>query len=129
MDESQRSPVWGFVDGSISVSGSMLLAALIRSCQWCEGIWLLGFLKELSEQDTGLVVVATLLLFPTAIAVYGGIRMWFAAKEAVEKKARAKGRDDERERIRRLLKEDGMPDEKINRILTGQSASSPPPSP
>ena len=131
----------------------MLLAVLISNCQWCEGIWLLGSLKELSQHDTGLVVVATLLLFPTAIVVYGGLKVWFAAKEAVEKKARARGRaegigeglekgraeglaegqqkgqQDERERIGRLLKESGMPDESIARILAGQPAApqSPPP--
>lgn len=92
MNENQRSIIWGFVDGSISISGSMLLAVLISACQSCGGIWPLAFLKELSEKNTGLVVVATLLLFPTAVAVYGGLKMWFAAKEAVEKKAMAKGR-------------------------------------
>ena len=92
MNENQRSIIWGFVDGSISISGSMLLAVLISHCQSCGGIWPLAFLQELSEKNTGLVVVATLLLFPTAVAVYGGLKMWFAAKEAVEKKAMAKGR-------------------------------------
>ena len=142
---------------SVTDEGSMLLAVLISNCQWCEGIWLLGSLKKLSQQDTGLIAVATLLLFPTAIVVYGGLKVWFAAKEAVEKKAmargraegigeglekgRAEGRDEglaecreegqqeERERIGRLLKESGMPDESIARILAGQPAAPPPQSP
>ena len=74
----------------------MLLAVLISNCQWCEGIWLLGSLKKLSQQDTGLIAVATLLLFPTAVIVYGGLKVWFAAKEAVEKKAMARGRAEGR---------------------------------
>ncbi len=49
MDEERRGPVWGFADGSLPVSGSMLLAVLINYCQSCNGIWLLGFLKELTS--------------------------------------------------------------------------------
>ena len=93
MDDSIRSPVWGFVDGAISVSGSMLLAVLVNACDSCGGIWLIGLLKGLSDKDAGLIVVATLLLFPTAVVTYGGLRMWFAAKEAVEKKAMERGRE------------------------------------
>ena len=103
MDDSTRSPVWGFVDGAISVSGSMLLAALVNACDSCGGIPLIGLLKGLSDKDAGLIVVATLLLFPTAVVTYGGLRMWFAAKEAVEKKAMERGQQRERERIGRAL--------------------------
>ena len=135
MNENQRSIIWGFVDGSISISGSMLLAVLISHCQSCGEIWPLAFLQELSEKNTGLVVVATLLLFPTAVAVYGGLKMWFAAKEAVEKKAMAKGRAEalqgERERVRQMLTQElaqlgiSVPEESITRILTGQPAAPP----
>ena len=131
MNENQRSIIWGFVDGSISISGSMLLAVLISHCQSCGGIWPLAFLQELSEKNTGLVVVATLLLFPTAVAVYGGLKMWFAAKEAVEKKARQKGREEERERLGQALAQEltqlgiSMPLESLTRILTGQPAAAP----
>ena len=141
MDDSGRSPVWGFVDGAISVSGSMLLAALVNACDSCGGIWLIGSLKGLSDKDAGLIVVATLLLFPTAVVTYGGLRMWFAAKEAVEKKAMERGREqgleqgreqgleqghqEERERVRRSMKERGIPDEEIAQILADKPA--PPP--
>ena len=97
MDDSTRSPVWGFVDGAISVSGSMLLSVLVNACDSCGGIWLIGLLKGLSDKDAGLIVVATLLLFPTAVVTYGGLKMWFAAKEAVEKKAMEQGREQGRE--------------------------------
>ena len=147
MDDSTRSPVWGFVDGAISVSGSMLLAVLVNACDSCGGIWLIGLLKGLSDKDAGLIVVATLLLFPTAVVTYGGLRMWFAAKEAVEKKAMEKGREqgleqgleqgreqglerghrEERERVRRSMKERGMPDEEIAQILADKPAPAPPP--
>ena len=88
MEEDRRPPTWGFADGSLSVSGSMLLAVLINYCQSCDGIWLIGFLKELSDKSAGLIVVATLLLFPTAVAVYGGVHLFFAAKEAFERRQR-----------------------------------------
>ena len=131
MEEARRSPIWGFVDGSISVSGSMLLAVLIHHCQSCNGIWLIGFVKELTDKSAGLIVVATLLLFPTAVAVYGGVHLFFAAKEAVEKREREKGRKEERERIRQaivqVLEERGilLPDEEIARILDGKPTSPP----
>ena len=47
--------------------------------------------------------------------------MWFAAKEAVEKKAMERGLErghqEERERVRRSMKERGMLDEEIAQIL------------
>ena len=51
MEEDRRGLIWGFVDGSISVSGSMLLAVLINYCQSCNGVWFLGFLKELTDKS------------------------------------------------------------------------------
>ena len=133
MDDSTRSPVWGFVDGAISVSGSMLLAVLVNACDSCGGIPLIGLLKGLSDKDAGLIVVATLLLFPTAVVTYGGLRMWFAAKEAVEKKAMERGREqgreqghqEERERVRRSMKERGMLDEEIAQILADKPFTPP----
>lgn len=132
MDDSGRPPVWGFVDGAISVSGSMLLAALVNACDSCGGIWLIGYIKGLSDKDAGLIVVATLLLFPTAVVTYGGLRMWFAAKEAVEKKAMERGHQAERERIGRLLSQAlarrgiALPEEEIDQILADKPAPSPP---
>ena len=141
MDEERRGPVWSFADGSLSVSGSMLLAVLINYCQSCNGIWLLGFLKELTDKSAGLIVVATLLLFPTAVVVYGGVRMFFAAKEAFERKqrklreaaqeagfqeGRQEGRNQERKRIGQAveaLTQRGEPitQEEITRILESES--------
>ena len=141
MDEERRGPVWGFADGSLSVSGSMLLAVLINYCQSCNGIWLLGFLKELTDKSAGLIVVATLLLFPTAVVVYGGVHLFFAAKEAFERKqrklreaaqeagfqeGRQEGQRAERKRIGQAveaLTQRGEPitQEEIARILEGDS--------
>ena len=53
--------------------------------------------------------------------------MWFAAKEAVEKKAMERGQQKERERIGRLLKERGMSEEEIAQILGDKPAPALPP--
>ena len=127
MEEDRRGLIWGFVDGSISVSGSMLLAVLINYCQSCNGVWILGFLKDLTDKSAGLIVVATLLLFPTALVVYGGLKMWFAAKEAVERTAREKGRREERKRIGQSISRElerrgiSLSEEEIARILEDNS--------
>ena len=115
---------WRIFDGSVSVSASMLLSVLISRCDACAGIPVIGFLKELTGQEDGIIIVATLLLFPTTAALYGVFRMFFAAKEAVEKKAMARGhqagrqegrqegiqegRKGERERIRKAFAEQGV---------------------
>ena len=99
---------WRIFDGSVSVSASMLLSVLISRCDACAGIPVIGFLKELTGQEDGIIIVATLLLFPTTAALYGVFRMFFAAKEAVEKKAMARGRQAERERIRKEFAEQGV---------------------
>ena len=85
---------WRIFDGSVSVSASMLLSVIISRCDACAGIPVIGFLKELTGQEDGIIIVATLLLFPTTAALYGVFRMFFAAKEAVEKKAMARGRQE-----------------------------------
>ena len=115
---------WRIFDGSVSVSASMLLSVTISRCDACAGIPVIGFLKELTGQEDGIIIVATLLLFPTTAALYGVFRMFFAAKEAVEKKAMARGRQvgrqeghqegikegrkGERERIRKEFAEQGV---------------------
>jgi hypothetical protein len=71
----------------------------------------LGFLHELTNKEDGVIIVASLLLFPSTLITYGVARVIFAAKEAVEKKALEKGRQEgrqegqkaERERIEREL--------------------------
>ena len=135
--ESNRS-LWRFIDGSLSITVSMAIAVTISRCQSCAGLWGIGFLKELTDQDDGVIILATLLLFPTTLALYGVLQMWFAAKEAVEKRAtergrregrregrqegRREGRQEERERISKALVEHGveLPPE-IARILSGES--------
>ncbi len=83
---------WRFFDGSISVSASMLVAVLLSRCVLCERLSVVGLIKGLTTQEDGVIIVATLMLFPTAGVLYGGAKLIFAAKEAVEKKAREKGR-------------------------------------
>ena len=109
MDASTgRSPSWVLADGSASISASALIAVLINISPSLAGLWGLGFLHELTNKEDGVIIVASLLLFPSTFFIYGVARVIFAAKEAVEKKAMAKGRQEgqkaERERIERELK-------------------------
>ena len=119
-----RTP-WRTFDGSIAVSFSMLLAALLKLWKGAAGWPLVGQLHQMTQWEDGVIIVATLLLFPTALALYGGFAMFFAAKEAVEKRAMERGRrvgrqegrqegiqegrDAERERISRTLAQYGVP--------------------
>ena len=124
--ESGRA-LWRFSDGAVSISASMLLSLLLAGCA-CEGIPLLGYLAGLTQRENGVIIVATLLLFPTTLGIYGVFVMFFAAKEAVERRATRKGRAEgivegraegiaegivegrraERERIARMLGEYGV---------------------
>ena len=110
-DDNNRS-LWRFIDGSLAVSVSMLIAVSVSYCQACVGLWGIAFLKGLTERDDGVIILATLLLFPATLALYGVLQMWFAAKEAVEKRAtergRREGRQEERERIGQALAELGI---------------------
>lgn len=109
--------MWRFFDGTVSISVSMLVAVLLTDCAVCGQLPALGWLKGLTEQDDGIIIVATLLLFLATAGLYGGFKVFFAAKEAVEKRARARGqaegraegRKEERDRIRRELAAQGMP--------------------
>lgn len=107
----------------------MLLAVLVDGCVLCGRLPLLSFLKSLTEREDGIIIVATLLLFPTTAALYGGFAVFFAAKEAVERRAKAKGRQEgreegvqaERERINKVLAEAGVPlTPELIRKLTGE---------
>ena len=116
--------LWRFVDGALSISVSMLLAALLRDCLSCSGQPVLGYLHGLAVRDDGVIIVGTMLLFPTTAAIYGGIKVFFAAREAVRREAREKGRQEgiqegireglqegrqeERERIRKELAKQGI---------------------
>ena len=86
-----RTP-WRTFDGSIAVSFSMLLAVLLKLWKGAAGWPLVGQLHQMTQWEDGVIIVATLLLFPTALALYGGFTMFFAAKEAVEKRAMERGR-------------------------------------
>ena len=108
-NNDDNRPLWRFFDGSVSVSVSMLLAVSLNGCAFCDGLPVLGLLKGLTMQDDGVIIVATLLLFPTTVALYGGFQVFFAAKEAVEKRARERGRREERERISKALERRGVP--------------------
>ncbi len=119
-NEGNRS-TWRFVDGSLSVTASMAIAVAISYCQSCAGLWGIGFFKGLTEKDDGVIILGTLLLFPATVALYGVLQMWFAAKEAVEKRAMERGRRQERERIKKVLAERGMPPPEIASILADES--------
>ena len=124
-DEGVR-PTWRFFDGAVSISFSMLLAVLLTGCTACADAPLLGYLKTLTGWDDGVIVTATLLLFPTSLTLYGGMIMFFAAKEFVEKRAMARGRVEgrrqERERIQRELEERGIPlTPELAKILADES--------
>ena len=123
-----RTP-WRTFDGSIAVSFSMLLAVLLKLWKGAAGWPLVGQLHQMTQWEDGVIIVATLLLFPTALALYGGFAMFFAAKEAVEKRAMERGRrvgrqegineglekgiqegrEAERERISKTLAQYGVP--------------------
>ena len=123
-----RTP-WRTFDGSIAVSFSMLLAVLLKLWKGAAGWPLVGQLHQMTQWEDGVIIVATLLLFPTALALYGGFTMFFAAKEAVEKRAMERGRREgiqaERERISKTLAQYGVPltPEQI-RVLSGELGES-----
>ena len=111
-DAGSRTP-WRTFDGSIAVSFSMLLAVLLKLWKGAASWPLVGQLHQMTQWEDGVIIVATLLLFPTALALYGGFTMFFAAKEAVEKRAMERGRREgiqaERERISKTLAQYGVP--------------------
>lgn len=125
--------MWRFFDGSSAISASMLVAVLINGCgDVCADLWGIRLLKSLTEQEAGVIILATLLLFPTTTVLYGGAKLIFAAKEAVEKKAeqkgcdqgleegQAKGRAEERKRIRAQLEQSGNLTPELARILSDE---------
>ena len=130
--------LWRFVDGALSISVSMLLAALLRDCLSCGGWPVLGYLHGLAARDDGVIIVGTMLLFPTTATIYGGIKVFFAAREAVRRESREKGRQEglqegireglregrqeERERIRKELAKQGVAiSPELAKILNGDN--------
>jgi len=102
-NSGERRWHWRFFEGTVSISASMWLAIALNQCSACAGWPLLGFLNRLATNETGIIIVATALLFPTASVLYGGVLMFFAAKDTVERwsrakdeKAMAKGREEGR---------------------------------
>ncbi len=92
-----------------------MLSVAVNACAFCNGLPLLGYLAALTNRDDGIIITATLLLFPTTAALYGVFKMFFAAKEAAERKARERQRQareegiqEERKRIGRILREQGV---------------------
>ena len=137
--------LWRFFDGSSAISASMLVAVLIHGCgDVCGNLWGIRVLKSLTEQEAGVIILATLLLFPTTTVLYGGAKLIFAAKEAVEKKAEQKGRAqgleegqakgraeglsegraEERKRIRAQLEQSGNLTPELARILSDEEDGS-----
>ena len=100
---NERPPLWLFLDGAAAFSFSMLLSLIIQSNQIFAEVLVLRFVKELTHQNDGLMAATMLLLFPSTAIMYGSVKMIFAAKEAVEKKAIAKGREQGREQERRRI--------------------------
>ena len=114
----ERPPLWTLLDGAAAFSFSMLVSLIIQSNQIFSEVWVLRIIKDLTHQNDGLMASTMLLLFPSTAVLYGSVKMIFAAKEAVEKKAREKGREEgreegrEQERLRILdaLERDGILD-------------------
>ena len=114
-EDRPNTALWRFFDGAASVSASMLLSVAVNACAFCNGLPLLGYLAALTNREDGIIITATLLLFPTTAALYGVFKMFFAAKEAAERKARERQRKareegirEERKRIGRILQEQGV---------------------
>ena len=126
-NESNRS-TWRFVDGSLAVTASMAIAVAISYCQSCTGLWGLGFFKGLTEKDDGVIILGTLLLFPSTVALYGVLKMWFAAKEAVEKKAAERGRQQGRQEGHQEGRQEGRQEERerIKQVLVSRGITPPP---
>ena len=100
---NERPPLWLFLDGAAAFSFSMLISLIIQSNQIFAEILVLRFIKDLTHQNDGLMAAAMLLLFPSTAILYGSVKMIFAAKEAVERRARARD-----ERMRAQGREQGI---------------------
>ena len=116
---NERPPLWLFLDGAAAFSFSMLISLIIQSNQIFAEILVLRFIKDLTHQNDGLMASTMLLLFPSTAILYGSVKMIFAAKEAVERRARARdermraqgieqGIEQERRRILNALKRRGV---------------------
>lgn len=128
---------WAFVEGSISVSASILMADAIARCDRCGGWPAVGFFKRLTEQEDGVIIAGMALLFPTALVFYLGVKMIFSAyrdykrwwetyQEERLEQGRKEGRDAERARLKRELAERGVSlDPEAEQALFGESHLQP----
>ena len=113
MDRNINSWVpWRLFDGSIALSISMVLAALLKIWEDAVNWPVLGLLHQMTQWEDGVIIVATILLFPTALTLYGGFAMIFAAKATVDhwawkraERQRVATLRQERDRIRKALGE------------------------
>ena len=110
---------WPFVEGSISVSASIVMADAIAHCDRCGGWPVVGFFKRLTEQEDGVIIAGMALLFPTALVFYSGVKMVFSAykeykrwreawQQELLEEGRQEGQQAERARIKRELAEQGV---------------------
>ena len=113
--DSESAAPWVFVEGSISVSASILMADAIARCDRCGGWPVISYFKRLTEQEDGVIIAGMALLFPTALVFYLGVNMIFSAYrdykrwwEAYQEERIQQGREEERARIKRELKEQGV---------------------
>ena len=109
----------------------MWLAIALGQCSTCTRWTLLGFLSRLADSETGIIVVAPALLFPTAVSLYGGVLMFLSAKDTVERwsrakdeKAMAKGREEGRKVGREEGREEGR--REIAALLKEHNVELPP---
>lgn len=128
-EDNGARPTWRFFDGAVSISISMLLAVVLAECRECTGLPPLGYFNSLTARDDGIIIVATLLLFPTSMVFYGGMIVFFAARETVKAWAEKRdikrdmqSRQAERERIQREMAKLGAPltPEQV-RIISGET--------
>ena len=129
--DSESAAPWVFVEGSISVSASILMADAIARCDRCGGWPIISYFKRLTEQEDGVIIAGLALLFPTALVFYLGVNMIFSAyrdykrwrevalieardegrqegRDEGRQEGRDEGREAERARVKRELKEQGV---------------------
>ena len=117
--QSDGSTPWAFVEGSISVTASIVMADALSRCGPCSGWPVIGYIKGLTEQEDGVIIAGMALLFPTALGFYLGGKMVFSAyreykrwreawQEEVREEGREEGRTEERARMKRQLEDSGL---------------------
>lgn len=137
--DNESAAPWAFVEGSISVTASIIMADAVARCDRCAGWPAIGYVKRLTEQEDGVIIAGMALLFPTALAIYLGGKMVFSAyrdykrwweayqEERLEQgrqegrqEGHREGRQAERARIERELKDRGVSlDPETEKVLFG----------